>query len=431
MQAKRKNLVIVGSGPNGMVAALLLKDRFESVTILERQSKENFLNPRGVTFPIVFSPASIRILKRVNAWEKILSEKSEFFGVVIHKQLFGKEFAFTTTRDGVYSHWRTHIVSKLFSRVEEEKIPVYFDAQVEDIDFKANICTEALLGGLPFDLLLGTDGINSSTRKMLSKAHPEFREEDFSLKTLEDWYAYSLPATGLLGEKFLGGEKFYSSNVYIDNLPQYPKDKFRVVTTGMREPKPEISVLIKHDPKISMSRLRMLNESFFGPLLEDKNQIMKMWEHGHAGKFGQVFAPTFYLENVLLIGDSAHGFESTGDLINLGVTSIAAFENILNQESDLATALKIYDDTVGESLRYFAKFSLRRTNERIGFEVFSIELASRLGLAGRHPALFGIYDDDFDLHPYIQAYKLDKIKGGLLVLGIPIILSVALFLLNL
>ena len=65
---KHANLVIVGSGPVGMVAALMLKDQFEQVTLLERRSKENFLLTHGFTFPIVFSPAAIKILERIGVW---------------------------------------------------------------------------------------------------------------------------------------------------------------------------------------------------------------------------------------------------------------------------------------------------------------------------------------------------------------------------
>ena len=65
MVKKNKNLVIVGSGPIGMVSALMFKEHFENVIILERQSKESFLQTHGFTFPIVFTPASIKILKRI------------------------------------------------------------------------------------------------------------------------------------------------------------------------------------------------------------------------------------------------------------------------------------------------------------------------------------------------------------------------------
>ena len=155
---KRDNLVIVGSGPVGMVAALMFKEHFEKVILLERQSKEKFLRTQGFTFPIVFSPASIKILKKIGVWEGIKSQWSEFFGVVIHKRILGKEFKFTSSREGVYSHWRNHAITQLYERVVEEGIQIHFNARVENIDFQENICTESNLGDMPFDLLLGADG---------------------------------------------------------------------------------------------------------------------------------------------------------------------------------------------------------------------------------------------------------------------------------
>lgn len=419
---KRSNLVIVGSGPIGMISALIFKDYFENVIILERQSEEGFLQTNGFTFPIVFTPASIKILKRIGVWEEISAERSEFFGVVIHKRILGKEFKFTSSEAGVYSHWRNHAITKLYERVIEEGIPVHFNASVEDIDFQGSVCRESKLGDLPFDLLLGADGINSLTRKLMSEVHPDFNENDFGLTFLDNWYAYRLPSKGAMRENFLGGDRFFASNVFIDNLADYPAEKFRIVTTGMRQPLEEISVLVKHSADVDPLRLKHLNASYFGQFVGSKQELDSAWEAGYAGKFEQVHTPTFYLNNVLLVGDAAHGFESTGDLINLGITSIGSFYEIFTRQSSLEASLEEYDRTIGEDLRFYAKFSYRRSKEKISFEVSSIEFAARLGLAKRHPALFGIYEKDFELHNYMKAYKQDILKGRLLFFGIPLVL---------
>lgn len=426
---KQKNLVILGSGPIGMISALMFKKHFENVVVLERQSKEDFLKKHGFTFPIVFTPAAIKILDMIGAWEGISSERSEFFGVVIHKRLFGKEFNFTSSEDGVYSHWRNHIVARLYERVVEEEIPIQFNALVEDIDFHGNVCRESNLGDLPFDLLLGADGINSQTRRLMAKAHPNHDEDEFGLTFLDNWYAYCLPSKGTMREKFAGGDRFFASNVFVDNLSEHPAEKFRIVTTGMRQPKEEISILIKHSSKVDLTRLKYLNEVFFGPYVESKQELDAAWKDGCAGRFEQVHTPTFHFNNVLLVGDAAHGFESTGDLINLGITSIGSFYELWVQGSDKKAVLEEYDRTVGDDLRFYAKFSYRRSKEKISFEVVSIGLAAKLGLAKRHPALFGIYEDDFELHHYMQAYKQDILMGRLLFIGIPIVFFILINLL--
>ena len=419
---KYNNLVIVGAGPIGMVSALKFKDHFENVILLERQSKETFLKKHGFTFPIVFSPASINILQSIGIWEGIHSQRSEFFGVVLHKRIFGRDFRFVSAKEGVYSHWRNHAISKLYERVIEEGIPVHFNAQVESIDFEGNICTETTLGELPFDLLLGTDGINSQTRKFMSKVHPNFDEHEFGQTFLDNWYAYRLPSKGAMREKFSGGDRFLASNVFVDNLANYPAEKFRIVTTGMRQPQEEISILIKHGAEIDLLRLKVLNESYFGPFVESKQELDEAWENGYAGKFEQVRAPTFCLNNALLVGDAAHGFESTGDLINLGIASIGSLYEIFTQGSDIKSVLQEYDRSIGEDLRFYSNFSYRRSKEKIGFEMASIEFASRLGLAKRHPTLFGIYEDGFEISNYMKSYKRDIFNSKLLVFSIPILL---------
>jgi len=425
---KRDSLVIVGSGPVGMIAALMFKEHFEKIILLERQSKKSFLKTHGFTFPIVFTPASIKILKSIGVWDGIRSQRSEFFGVVIHKRIFGREFKFTSSRDGVYSHWRNHAITQLYERVVEEGIQIHFNARVENIDFQENVCKESNLGDIPFDLLLGADGINSQTRRLMAKVHPDFGEDQFSLTFLDNWYAYRLPSKGAMRERFSGGERFQASNVFVDNLADFPSEKFRIVTTGMRQPEEEISILIKHSADVDLPRLKYLNESYFGQFVESKQELDAAWDGGYAGKFEQVHAPTFHLNKVLLIGDAAHGFESTGDLINLGISSVGSFYEIYNRQSDLIAALKEYDETVGEDLRFYAEFSYRRSKERVSFEVASIEFASRLGLAKRHPTLFGIYDDEFEFSSYMKAYKQDILMGRLVVIGVPLAIALLILL---
>jgi hypothetical protein len=195
----------------------------------------------------------------------------------------------------------------------------------------------------------------------------------------------------------------------------------------MRQPIEEISILIKHSADVDLPRLKVLNESYFGRFVESKQQLDAAWETGYAGRFEQVRAPTFYLNNVLL-GDAAHGFESTGDLINLGIASIGSFYDIFSRQPDLKATLKEYDDTVGEDLRFYADFSYRRSKEKVAFEVASIEFASRLGVAKRHPTLFGIYEEDFEIHNYMKDYKQDIQKGRLIFFGIPLALILLIIL---
>lgn len=428
---KYQHLVIVGSGPVGMVSALLLQEHFEKITLLERRTREDFLQKQGFTFPIVFSPSSIRILQQIGIWDDIRAERSEFFGVVIHNRILGREFKITSVREGVYSHWRNHVVAKLYERVLQAGIPIHFEAQVESIDFQNNVCRESHLGDLSFDLLLGADGSNSQTRRLLAQSHPKFAEEAFKRIGLDRWFAYRVPSRGAMREQFAGGDRFYSSNVFMDNLAAFPSEKFRIVTTGMRQPDEEISILVKHDPEITPARLKVLNDSFFGPLVGSQQELDEAWQAGYAGRFDQVQAPTFHLNRVLLIGDAAHGFESTGDLINLGLASAGCFRNILSQQADIPAALEEYDSSAGAALRFYADFSYRRSQEKISFEVASIEFAHRLGLAKRHPTLFGIYDEDFELIPYLRGYQRDIVKARALLFGLAAVLiaALALFLL--
>ncbi|MDJ0952437.1 MAG: NAD(P)/FAD-dependent oxidoreductase [Acidimicrobiia bacterium] len=418
-------LVIIGSGPVGMASALLLKDRFERVVVLERQSKEKFLRKRGFTFPIVFSPAARAVLRQIGVLDAMNQERSPYFGVVVHKRVLGAELTWTAKRAGIYSHWRNHIVATLYDRLAAEGITVHFDSELEDIDFTDNFCTEATLGSIPFDLLLGADGVSSQTRKLLARSHPGFGPDAFNAEVLDHWYAYRLPAEGLLDERYGSGDHGYALHVHTDNLRQDPEAKFRVITVAMTQPRPEVSVVIKHGPDLSLERVRRLNAAFFGSMVDD-DVLDQGWADGVGGEYRHVMAPTFHHGSALLVGDAAHGFEGNGDLINLGISSVAALPDLLDNSTTIPDALAAYDATVGGSLREYSEMALRRSLEQINIEVAAFEIGALLRLNGHHPSMWGIYEDDFEICSYMKRYERDRnrlrnraaaLAGGLVVAG--------------
>jgi len=398
-------LVIVGSGPVGMVSALLLKDRFERVVVLERQSRERFVRTRGYTFPIVFSPAALSVLDRIGVRTAINRERSPYFGVVVHKRVLGREFTWTAKRENIHSHWRNHIVASLHEGLLEEGIEVQFEAALEDIDFDGNVCTEAKLGEIPFDLLLGADGIHSQTRGLVAAAGATPGE--FSSELLDRWYAYRLPAEGPLGDKYGSGDHGHALHVHTDNLPEFPSDKFRVITVAMTQPQPEVSVVVKYGANLSVERARELNATFFSSLV-DPAVLEEEWNAGVGGEYRHVHAPTFHLGSTLLVGDAAHGFEGNGDLINLGTTSVAALPDLIDSHGDIPSALATYDRTVGASLRAYSDYAMRRSLEQINLEVAAFEMGAMLRLNPHHPSMWGIYEEDFEICSYMQRYERER-----------------------
>lgn len=243
---KYNTLAIVGAGPVGMISALMLKEHFQHVLIFERMNRSSFLGKNGYTFPIVFSPQSIKVLEKVGVWHDLKTEMSEYFGVKIHKRIMGKVYEFSAGQDDVYSHWRSHLISKLYEALLASGIDVHFEARLESIDFEKNRCVESSKGHISFDLLLGADGMNSITRQLLSENHPNHAHDEFRLQMLHHWHAYKMPSTGTLREKFGGCEDGRASNIYLDNLTEYPSEMFRVITTSMQKPQEEISVLLRY-----------------------------------------------------------------------------------------------------------------------------------------------------------------------------------------
>jgi len=418
---KRDALAIVGSGPVGMVAALLLKDRFERVVVFERQSKEHYLRTRGFTFPIVFAPAALEVLDNIGVVEALNRERSPYFGVVVHKRVLNRDIKWTAKRSGIYSHWRNHIVSTLYERVVEEGMEVQFEARIEDVDFKNCTVSEAAQGEIEFDLLLGADGVNSQTRGLMAGAHTDFDPAAFEAELLDRWYAYRLPATGDLDQRYGPDKHGRALHVHVDNERNHPEDKFRVITVAMTQPSREVSVVIKYGSELTVDRVEEINAAFFDSLV-DPAVLDAEWHAGVGGDYRHVHAPTFHLGSTLLVGDAAHGFEGNGDLINLGITSVAALPSLLDSHQTVPDALAAYDATVGRSLRDYSAYAMRRSLELIDFEITAFEIGARLGMNGNHPSMWGIYEEGFEICSYMERYERDRRRVpqqlGTLVAGI-------------
>lgn len=419
------SLVVIGAGPVGMVSALLLRERFDQVVVLERQSKERFLETRGFTFPIVLSPAAGSVLGRVGAWDAINAERSPYFGVVVHKRVLGRDLRWTARRADVYSHWRNHIVAALHDRLVEEGIEVVFGARLESIDFESRVCTIAGDTEIPYDLLLGADGMHSQTRSLMASDHPEHGADAFATEALDRWYAYRVPSVGEIDELYGNAADGVALHVHVDNLPHAPNEKLRVVTVGMTSPEREVSVVIKHGQEVTLDRLKELNAAFFGPLVDD-GVLDDEWRVGVGGEYQHVMAPTFGRGAALLVGDAAHGFEGNGDLINLGIGSIAALPKLLDEYDDIRQVVSRYDETVGSSLRDYSSFAMRRSREKINFEVAMYEGGALLGINGHHPSFWGIYEEGFEIGPYMARYHRIRRRNKVVVGAIGLMSVLAL-----
>lgn len=395
-----------------MVSALLLKRTFAEIIILERQSKRRLLSTRGFTFPIVLSPSARSVLRDVGVLGAIDAERSPYFGVVAHKRFLGREWTWTARRADVYSHWRNHIMGALYDRVTEEGIRVVFDAQLEDIDFDVGSCREAELGEISFDLLLGADGMYSQTRSLMARSHHEFAEEEFWSEVLDRWYAYRLPSDAALDERYGASQDGVALHVHTDNLKHAPNEKFRIITVAMTSPQREVSVVIKHAADLKPERLKQLNADFFGGLVESET-LEREWNSGVGGEYRHVHAPAFSLGKAVLVGDAAHGFEGNGDLINLGIVSVAELSGVIRSHDTLSEALNHYDATVGERLRTYSHLAMRRSLEKIYFEVAAYELGALLRINGHHPSLWGIYEDTFDICTYMDRYQRIRMRNRL------------------
>ena len=426
---RHENLVIVGSGPVGMVAGLCLKPFFRKITLLERQSKENFLSRNGYSFPLLFPPASEAVLKQAGVWEDLIVGHCEYTGLTVYKTIMGKEYQFKSDMDpALRSHWRANLITALHKVLDRtEGMDIVWECNLQDIDFDNNECHEEKSGVLPFDLLIGADGMYSRTRRMLAKAHDMYKEDQFRLEHVRAWRAFNLPATDGIRKQY--GEFKHSQHIsfvlHKDN-EEFEDIRIGHVMTYMDKPKPSFNVIVTCNEAMPFDLFKKLNKNFFSFSGMTDEEMDECMDNGISGKFEHIHNPTCYYKNVVLLGDSAHGFLSEGDALSVGIASVGAFYRKFAAASSVREALETYDAKTGTSLRLYSKWARDRANAEYRSELGLFAIGEKLGIVSKHPSMFGgIYSDTFDVDTCMTIYYADR-KRLFAVMRVSIVVFVAL-----
>ena len=130
-----------------MLTALICRDMFSNITILERQTKEKFFLSR-YTFPVILTPCANDVLKQVEGLlDTLRPTQSPYDDMKLQFKVLGRRFSIYKTYDGrLNSFWRDSLIQAQYELVSKAKnIDMHFGCEVESIDFDLNICHEAKL----------------------------------------------------------------------------------------------------------------------------------------------------------------------------------------------------------------------------------------------------------------------------------------------
>lgn len=392
-----QTLVIVGSGPIGMTAALQLSPYFSKVILLERQSKHNFLEENGYTFPFSLTPAAEKVMEKVK-------ERSPCYTLDLHYAVKGIEFPIGHfEQNNVYAFWRHHVITTLYKACVEVA-EIRFDTSIESIDFDKS--TTLLTDGttLDFDLLLGADGVHSQTRQLLAETLPQHK---FGCDALQQRWVSFTPSVDWWSES--------DADIFVrSNIPG-----FSVAASRMKNPD-QVALVNTYPHDWTIDQAKQASWEFLSRHM-DRDTFEKDWQSHCAGQYDHVTAGQFHQNRVLLVGDAAHGFMSAGDSINLSICSIGELAKRLEASKDIPQVLQDGVAEVGDALRYYNGFAKDRASDALGLEMMWFSLLKPFVCV--HPLLYGVYANDFELVPYIESYRsskklIRKFQAALLILAV-------------
>ena len=167
----KHNIIIVGSGLVGMAFALSLSKKKINVTILEKNSKSDFLKYKDLRTSAI-SQGSSRILTKIGIWEKIINQAQPINEIKVSEgnNFSGIEFKSSLLGEGPLGYIvNNSLLKKVFYKelFQSKYINFIDEIKIKGISSNSqNVIINSNKGKLSSPLVVGADGRYSEMRYM-------------------------------------------------------------------------------------------------------------------------------------------------------------------------------------------------------------------------------------------------------------------------
>ena len=342
-----KKIHIVGAGLVGSLLAVMLGKRGYEVTVLERRPDPRLKAAEsGRSINLALSSRGIAALTNAGLMDEVNELLTPMKGRMLHLEDGREVFSSYGQRpeEVIYSISRNSLNVLMINKAEQSPpVNVHFSQKLEWIDFDRNtISARDLPSGnaheQPFEIVIGSDGAGSKTRRILmpvngGQSKTEFLDHDY--KELE------IPA---------GPNASYQ--IEKNALHIWPRGDFMLIALPNQNGSFTVTLFLPKEGPVSFRSLENQGnvQPFFKEYFPDAIRLIPNLENDFndnpTGRLGTVrCGPWHHSDKAVILGDASHAIVPFhGQGMNAGFEDCFELNRLLDEhDDDWSTALPEFD----------------------------------------------------------------------------------------
>lgn len=348
--SKPEHIHVIGAGLVGSLMSVMLGQRGYKVTVFEYRADTRLHTvDSGRSINLALSSRGIAALTKAGLMSEVEKLLIPMKGRMLHLADGKTEFMPYGQREHevIYSVSRRDLNMLLVDQAENSsQVKVQFETKLDGIDFeKQTLSTVDILNGKltcePFELIIGSDGAGSKTRRLLMPVNGGTSTSDF---LDHDYKELEIPAAA--GD---GRSRF---QIEPNALHVWPRGKFMLIALPNQDGSFTVTLFLpKKGPESFQAledpdNLKPFFEKYFPDAIQLIPDLAEDFESNPTGRLGTVRCEKWYHESqALIIGDASHAIVPFhGQGMNSGLEDCLELDRLLDQyHDDWAVVLPEFD----------------------------------------------------------------------------------------
>lgn len=331
-----KNIIISGAGLIGSALAIALKQKGYEVSIYEKRSdmRKNTLDA-GRSINLIITAKGLNTFQELGIIDDVLEITTPVVGRMMHStdaeltfQPYGRDDS-----EHNLSVNRSELNKKLMTIAESKGVHLFFEEELQNINFVDSWATFTTKEKEPFDIFFGADGVSSQTRKQMAKV---MNMQDEIIPLGVHYKELSMPARD-------GDYPMRKDCLHI-----WPRGSHMLMALANLDGSFTMTLYMPEEDFAKITNQDELN-SYFREFYPDSIELMPNYQQeffeNKTSYLGTLkCSPWIYQDKVCLIGDAAHAIVPFfGQGMNCGLSDVHyLLKSLERNEQDWGKALEDY-----------------------------------------------------------------------------------------